>query len=111
MSAAAEQVRVASGAAIAIAKVDVTYGVGGAEPVTALSGIDLDVLDGAFVPDDGGQPYREFWGETREQERAAFERFVDWLVEHRARYPQAHVYHYAAYEKTAVRRLAGRGDL
>jgi len=46
----AEQVRVAaSGAAIAITKIDVTYGVGGAEPVTALSGIDLLVPDGAFV--------------------------------------------------------------
>ena len=50
MSAVAEQVRVAaSGAAIAITKIDVTYGVGGAEPVTALSGIDLLVPDGAFV--------------------------------------------------------------
>jgi len=37
------------GAAIAIAKVDVTYGVGGAEPVHALSGIELDVPDGACV--------------------------------------------------------------
>jgi len=39
----------AKGAAIAIAKVDVTYGIGGPEPVHALSGIALDVLDGAFV--------------------------------------------------------------
>jgi NitT/TauT family transport system ATP-binding protein len=37
------------GAAIAVANVDVTYGVGGAEPVKALSGIDLQVPDGAFV--------------------------------------------------------------
>ena len=37
------------GAAIAVANVDVTYGVGGAEPVKALSGIDLEVPDGAFV--------------------------------------------------------------
>jgi NitT/TauT family transport system ATP-binding protein len=50
VSAAAEQIDVAAGsAAIAIAKVDVTYGVGGAEPVAALSGIDLAVPDGAFV--------------------------------------------------------------
>jgi NitT/TauT family transport system ATP-binding protein len=39
----------ARGAAISIAKVDVTYGVGGAEPVQALSGIALEVPDGAFV--------------------------------------------------------------
>jgi NitT/TauT family transport system ATP-binding protein len=38
-----------TGAAIAIRKVDVTYGIGGAEPVTALSAIELDVPDGAFV--------------------------------------------------------------
>ena len=37
------------GAAIAVTGVDVTYGVGGAEPVKALSGIDLEVPDGAFV--------------------------------------------------------------
>jgi NitT/TauT family transport system ATP-binding protein len=36
-------------AAIAIGKVDVTYGIGGAEPVTALSGIDIEVPDGSFV--------------------------------------------------------------
>ncbi len=50
-TATAKQVRSASsvGAAISIAKVDVTYGIGGAEPVTALSGIDLEIPDGAFV--------------------------------------------------------------
>ena len=37
------------GAAIAVTNVDVTYGVGGAEPVQALSGINLTVPDGAFV--------------------------------------------------------------
>ena len=37
------------GAAIAVANVDVTYGVGGSEPVKALSGITLDIPEGAFV--------------------------------------------------------------
>jgi NitT/TauT family transport system ATP-binding protein len=44
-----EQVAHGGGSAIAVADVDVTYGVGGAEPVKALSGIDLEVPDGAFV--------------------------------------------------------------
>jgi len=50
-TATAEQVRPAAsaGAAISIVKVDVTYGIGGAEPVTALSGIELEIADGAFV--------------------------------------------------------------
>jgi NitT/TauT family transport system ATP-binding protein len=49
---AAEHARVTPnpvGAAIAVANVDVTYGVGGADPVKALTGIDLEVSDGAFV--------------------------------------------------------------
>jgi len=44
-----EQALHGDGAAIAVANVDVTYGVGGAEPVKALSGITLDIPDGAFV--------------------------------------------------------------
>ena len=49
---AAEQTRApaaSGGAAISISNVDVTYGVGGPEPVNALSGIDLEIPDGAFV--------------------------------------------------------------
>ncbi|MDB5070940.1 MAG: family RecB-like putative nuclease [Candidatus Eremiobacteraeota bacterium] len=72
------------------------------------AGNGLEYLFGAHVPGDAEQPYREFWGETREQERLAFEAFVDWLTAHRTRYPHAHVYHYASYEKTALRRLAMR---
>ena len=44
-----EPVAGGGGAAIVVANVDVTYGVGGAEPVKALSGITLEVPDGAFV--------------------------------------------------------------
>jgi predicted RecB family nuclease len=72
------------------------------------AGKGLDYLFGAFVPEDVREPYRDFWGETSAQERAAFERFVDWLVAHLKLHPHAHVYHYAPYEKTALRRLAMR---
>jgi uncharacterized protein len=66
----------------------------------------LEYLFGAYVHDAEGPRYRPFWGETRDGERAALEAFVDWLVEHRRAHPTAHVYHYGAYEKTALRRLA-----
>lgn len=70
-------------------------------------GVGLEYLFGAYVhcPEGG---YRAFWGVTRDEERAAFEEFIDWLVLHRRAHPEAHVYHYAAYEKTALRRLAMR---
>ncbi len=72
------------------------------------AGRGLEYLFGAYIADDGGGIYRPFWGETPDQEKHAFEQFVDWLVEHRNRHPQTHVYHYAAYEKTALRKLAMR---
>ncbi len=57
-----------------------------------------DVAD-EFTPD---------FASTREEERAAFERFID-LVRMRLRaQPDMHVYHYAQYEITALRRLMGR---
>jgi uncharacterized protein len=69
------------------------------------AGRNLEYLFGAYVR-DGTPAYRAFWGETREQEKHAFEAFVDWLTAHRRDHPDAHVYHYAPYEKTALRRLA-----
>jgi uncharacterized protein len=65
----------------------------------------LEYLFGCWMPDDE-PPFRAFWGTTRAGERAAFESFVDFVIERRARYPSLHVYHYASYEKSALRRLA-----
>jgi uncharacterized protein len=67
-------------------------------------GVGLEYLFGAYTREG----YVDFWGETRHDEKRAFEAFVDWLTEHRGRHPRAHVYHYAPYEKTALRTLAMR---
>ena len=56
---------------------------------------------------DGTVRYRALWARDRDGERAIFEGFVDWVVERRLRYPGLHVYHYASYERTALRRLMG----
>ena len=58
----------------------------------------LDV-DGNFTP---------LHAHDHATERLAFERFVDLVHERLARDPTMHVYHYAAYEITALRRLMGR---
>ena len=50
--------------------------------------------------------FRPFWAHSRSEEKAAFEAFMDYVVDHLRRHPAAHIYHYAAYEKTALRRLA-----
>ncbi len=50
--------------------------------------------------------YVSFAGHDRAAEKRAFEACVDFIVERRRAFPGAHVYHYAAYEATALRRLA-----
>ena len=68
-------------------------------------GRGLEYLFGCWLPDDEPN-FRAFWGCDRAAEKTAFEAFVDFIVERRRHYPGLHVYHYAPYEKTALRRLA-----
>lgn len=68
-------------------------------------GRGLEYLFGVWLPDDEPK-YRAFWGTTRDDERRAFENFIDFIVDRRRKYPALHVYHYASYEKSALRRLA-----
>ena len=68
----------------------------------------LEFLFGYCYRDETGEVrYEALWARDREGERAVFERFVDWVVERRLRHPRLHVYHYAAYERTALTRLMG----
>ena len=65
--------------------------------------------DGTPVP-----AFHAFWGidddgqVTWAAEKAAFERTIDLIVDRLDRDPALHVYHYAAYERTALGRLAQR---
>jgi uncharacterized protein len=65
----------------------------------------LEYLWGISDADDAFTP---IFASTRADERAAFERFVDLVHARLAEHPALHVYHYAAYEITALRRLMGR---
>ncbi|NLS25316.1 hypothetical protein S2M10_02800 [Sphingomonas sp. S2M10] len=56
--------------------------------------------------DDGTDKFHEFWAHDRESEKRAFERTIDFMVERLARFPKAYIYHYAAYEQTALKKLA-----
>ena len=52
--------------------------------------------------------FRAFWAHDRAEEKQALLDFLDYVTARRERYPDLHVYHYAAYERTALLRLAGR---
>ena len=71
----------------------------------------LEYLFGwAAVPDLGSMDpiYDHFWALDERSEWAGFERFIDMVMERRRRHPGMHVYHYAAYEPSALKRLMGR---
>ncbi|WP_298254571.1 TM0106 family RecB-like putative nuclease [uncultured Arthrobacter sp.] len=76
------------------------------DPVDGSWGIEylFGVLE---VPASGGEPpFHPFWAHTRAEERSALARFLDYVAERRRRFPELHIYHYAAYERSALRRLS-----
>lgn len=54
------------------------------------------------------QKYTAAWAFDRDQEKQAFERFVDFVMSQWAKHPGLHIYHYAPYEPSALKRLMGR---
>ncbi|TLZ44553.1 MAG: TM0106 family RecB-like putative nuclease, partial [Gammaproteobacteria bacterium] len=69
----------------------------------------LEYLFGyVFDEEDGTQKYCGEWALSREPEKHAFETFVDFAISRWAQYPDFHIYHYAPYEPSALKRLMGR---
>jgi uncharacterized protein len=73
-----------------------------------------DGLDYLFGVSDVEGTFQAFWSRdddgafTAAGERRAFERFIDFVMDRLATYPDLHVYHYAPYEPTTLKRLMGR---
>ena len=80
------------------------------DPATGQWG--LEYLFGVIEAPLPGDPprakpaFRPFWAHSRAGERQAFLDFLAYVEERRSRYPDMHVYHYAPYEKTALRKLS-----
>jgi predicted RecB family nuclease len=67
----------------------------------------LEYLFG-FAFEEEGRRYRGDWAVSREGEKRAFETFVDFAMARWKEYPDLHIYHYAPYEPSALKRLMGR---
>jgi len=65
----------------------------------------LDYLFG-LIETDG--TFRPFWAHDYAEERQALIDFLAYVTERRARFPNLHIYHYAAYERTHLLSLAAR---
>ena len=77
----------------------------------------IEYLFGVVEPgqvDESGNPlFHAFWSiengtVATTGERSAFEGFMDLVMDRLAADPSLHIYHYAPYEPTAIKRLAGR---
>ena len=69
----------------------------------------LEYLFGyAFAAADGTLCCTADWALSRTDEKAAFERFVDFVTARLQQFPDLHIYHFAPYEPAALKRLMGR---
>ena len=60
-----------------------------------------------FTREDGESVYEHAWAFSRVEEKLAFESFVDFVIARWEQYPGLHIYHYAPYEPSALKRLMG----
>lgn len=65
----------------------------------------LEYLFGVYYFDNKEAQFKAFWAHDRQEERKAFEDFMDFVRERLKIYPNAHIYHYNHYEVTALKRL------
>jgi predicted RecB family nuclease len=69
----------------------------------------LEYLFGYTFLERGDQErYVGAWALSRAQERAAFEQFIDFVMDRLRTYSDLHIYHFAPYEPAALKRLMGR---
>jgi predicted RecB family nuclease len=72
----------------------------------------LEYLFGSCARTDksGELVFKDWWAHDRASEKVAFEGFVDWVYDRWQNNPGMHIYHYARYEVSAVRRLSTSHD-
>lgn len=69
---------------------------------------DLTYLMGFSYEKDGTAAYDALWSYDVQEERAQFERAVDFIVTQRRDFPDAHVYHYGPADVSTLKKLMGR---
>lgn len=65
----------------------------------------LEYLFGLYFFQNGKSEFKAFWGHNRVEEKLAFEAFIDFVTAWLRKHPAAHIYHYAHYEQTALKKL------
>jgi len=69
----------------------------------------LEYLWGASIrPGGRGECFHDWWAHDEASEKKALEGFIDWAIARWKKDPAMHIYHYASYEVSAIKRLMGR---
>ena len=68
----------------------------------------LEYLFGTVYREDGEWRYWPLWAETRAEEKARFEQWMDWITARLAAHPDLHIFHFNSYEPVAIKRLMSR---
>ncbi len=80
-----------------------------ANPYVFDDGLEYLIGMATLPAKSGGEPvYESLWALTRSEEKKAFEAFIAKVMEQWRKNPEMHIYHYAPYEATAIKRLVGR---
>lgn len=65
----------------------------------------LEYLFGAIRLHNGAPNFVDWWAHDTKQEKQAFDEFVDWIHARWQANPGLHIYHFASYEVTTIKRL------
>jgi predicted RecB family nuclease len=63
---------------------------------------------GINAPQGKQYAFKDWWAHDQEQEKLAFQGFINWVYQRWQDHPDLHIYHYASYETTAIRKLSNR---
>ena len=70
----------------------------------------LEYLFGIYDHDNKKEPYKYFWAHNQDEEKEKFVELLEFIDKHLKKYPDAHIYHYNHYEKTALTKLMSKHD-
>jgi predicted RecB family nuclease len=65
----------------------------------------LEYLHGVWFEREGKGVFKDYWAHDRAEEGEALRQLMAFFAGHLRQFPNAHIYHYAAYEISALRRL------
>ena len=68
----------------------------------------IEYLLGLVYRENGHQEYIKLWAKDRSEEKVAFIKWMEFVLDRWEKFPGFYIYHFAPYEPSAIKRLASR---